>query len=316
MCSGQVSYSGYTDLPDDLKRVSLMKKYLFLGISALAIAVSALMIQLQIINSSEETITFFPLNEAVQYKSASTSLTLQKNKQNNKHEIDWKVQSSLEQEAYLRQDMGLLFVNGYLKGKAAKWEQDTADLYQENFISSGESAKYDALTFHYSELHGDGDRITSAQRMSDDMLYVIDSPFSPLQSFSVAKSKQEIEWKKVLDQSVSNTLNKSLNMAERTYGFKAANYLTVPLDTIRQFEDQPLKGFTQKETANILGKLWEGLYKNYYLGIKKSDGTVVDPIDSTMPLILVSRDKSHLLVVTQTDSGESIVLKQLLQGSD
>lgn len=61
MCSGQVSYSGYTDLPDNLKRVSIMKKYIFLGISALAIAVSALMIQLQNMNSSEETITFFSI---------------------------------------------------------------------------------------------------------------------------------------------------------------------------------------------------------------------------------------------------------------
>lgn len=293
-----------------------MKKYLFLGISALAIVVSALMIQLQNTNSTEETITFFPLNDAVKYKSASTSLTLQKDKKNNKHVVDWKVQSTLDQDAYLRQDMGLLFVNGLLKGKFAKWEQETADLEQQDFISRGESAKYDAITFHYSELHGDGDRITSSQRMSDDMLYVIDSPFSPLQSFSVAKSKQEKEWKKVLDQSVSNTLNKSLSKAEKTYQFKAVNYITVPLDTIRQYEDQPLKGFSQKETANILGKLWEGLYKNYYLGIKKSDGTVVDPIDSTMPMILVSKDKSHLLVVTQTASGESIVLKQLLQDSD
>ncbi|WNF21712.1 hypothetical protein [Mesobacillus jeotgali] len=293
-----------------------MKKYLFLGISVLAIAVSALMIQLQNINSTEETITFFPLNEAVKYKSASTSLNLEKDKENNKHLVDWKVQSTLEQEAYLRQDMGLLFVNGLLKGKLAKWDQETAALEQQDYVSSGESAKYDAITFHYSELHGDGDRITSVQRMSDDLLYVIDSPFSPLQSFSVAKSNQEKEWKKVLDQSVRNRLNKSLQTAEKNYGFRAGDYIVVPLDTIRQFEDQPLRGFTQKETANIIGKLWEGLYKNYYLGIKKSDGTVVDPIDSTMPLILVSKDKSHLLVVTQTDAGESIVLKQLLQGSD
>ncbi|NKE05091.1 hypothetical protein [Mesobacillus selenatarsenatis] len=293
-----------------------MKKYLFLGISALAIAVSALMIQLQNINSTEETITFFPLNEAVKYKSANTSLHLQKDKKNNKHIVDWKVQSTLDQKAYLRQDMGLLFVNGLLKGKFAKWEQETAGVEQQDFISSGESAKYDAITFHYSELHGDGDKITSAQGMSDDMLYVIDSPFSPLQSFSVAKSKQEKEWKKVLDQSVSNRLSKSLKKAEKTFGFRVENYIVVPLDTIRQYEDQPLNGFTQKETANIIGKLWEGLYKNYYLGIKKGDGTVVDPIDSTMPLILVSKDKSHLLVVTQTGAGESTVLKQLLQGND
>jgi hypothetical protein len=293
-----------------------MKKLWFLGISALAIAVSALIIQLQIVNTSTETITFFPLNDTVQYKSAGTALILQKDKKNNQHLVDWKVYSTLDQAAYLRQDMGLLFVNGLLKGKLAKWEQDTADLIQEEYISYGESARYDAITFHYAELHGDGDRITSAQRMSDNMIYVVDSPFSPLQSFTIAKSNQEQEWKKVLDQSVKNKLNQSLRRAENTFRFKASNYLVIPLDTIRRYEDQPFKGFTQKETASILGKLWEGLYKNYYLGIKKSDGTTVDPIDSTMPLILVSRDKSHLLVVTQTKAGVSIILKQLLQDSN
>ncbi len=239
-----------------------------------------------------------------------------KDKKNNQHQVDWKVHSSLDQEAYLRQDMGLLFVNGLLKGKFAKWEQDTSDLSQEEIISYGESAKYDAISFHYTELHGDGDRITSAQTMSDDMIYVIDSPFSPLQSFTIAKSNQEQEWKKVLDQSVKNKLEQSLKNAEKTFRFNASKYISIPLDKIRRYEDQPIQGFTKKETANMLGRLWEGLYKNYYLGIKKSDGTAVDPIGSTMPLILIARDKSHLLVVTQTRSGESIILKQLLQDSN
>lgn len=289
-----------------------MKKFLFLSISVFAIAISAIMIQLQIVNTSEETITFFPLDNTVKYKSANTTLTLEKEKSNNRHKVDWKVNSSLDREAYLRQDMALLFVNGLLKGKMAKWEQDTADLTQEEVVSTGESARYDAVTFHYSELHRDEDKITSAQRMSDDILYVIDSPFSPLRSFRIAKSNEEKEWKKVLDQTLRNRLTKSLQQAERAYRFESSDYIVTPLETIRKYEEQPINGFTQKETAIILGKLWEGLYKNYYLGIKKSDGTVVDPIDSTMPLILISRNKSHLLVVTQTNTGESVILKQLL----
>lgn len=289
-----------------------MKKFLFLSISVFAIAISAIMIQLQIVNTSEETITFFPLDNTVKYKSSNTTLTLEKEKSNNRHKVDWKVNSSLDREAYLRQDMAMLFVNGLLKGKMAKWEQDTADLTQEEVVSTGESARYDAVTFHYSELHRDEDKITSAQRMSDDILYVIDSTFSPLRSFRIAKSNEEKEWKKVLDQTLRNRLTKSLQQAERAYRFESSDYIVTPLETIRKYEEQPINGFTQKETAIILGKLWEGLYKNYYLGIKKSDGTVVDPIDSTMPLILISRNKSHLLVVTQTNTGESVILKQLL----
>ncbi|RSD27439.1 hypothetical protein [Mesobacillus subterraneus] len=292
-----------------------MKKYLFLSISALAIAVSALLIQLQVVMPSEETITFFPLNDAVQYKSASTTLTLEKNKHNNLHSVDWKASSILDREAYLRQDMGLLYVNGILKGKVGKWEQDTADLAQEEVISTRESARYDAITFHYSELHGNGDKITSAQRMSDDLLYVIDSRFSPLQSFRVAKSNLERDWKQVLDKATGNRIAKSLSKAEKNYGINAANYIAIRLSEVRKYEDQPLPGFSQQETDNILGRLWEGLYKNYYLGIKKSNGTVTDPLDSTIPLILIAKDKSHLLVVTETKDGESIVLKQLLPGN-
>ncbi|KIY22317.1 hypothetical protein [Mesobacillus subterraneus] len=289
-----------------------MKKLSLLAVSALAIAISAIMIQFQNGNPSVETITFFPLNDAVKFKSASTSLSLFQDKKNNQHQVDWRVHSSLDREAYLRQDMGLLFVNGVLQKKFAKWEQDTADLSQEERISYRESARYDAISFHYAELHGDGNRITSAQRMSDDMIYVIDSPFSPLQSFTIAKSNQEKEWKKVLDQSVRNRLELSLKHAENTFRFKVSDYLSIPLDTIRRYEDQPFTGFTKQETANILGKLWEGLYKYYYLGIKKSDGTTIDPIGSTMPLILIAKDKSHLLVVTQTSTRESIILKQRL----
>lgn len=293
----------------------MRKSFLFLGISALAIAASAIVIQLQLFKPFQETITFFPIDETVQYQSANTTLTLQKDKKNNLHQVDWKESSVLDREAYLRQDLGLLFVNGLLRGMVGKWEQDTAELSQGGIISTGESARYDAITFHYSELHGTGDRISSAQRMSDDMLYVIDSRFSPLRSFRVAKSNQEREWKQVLDRSTENRLNKSLQKAAKEYGVNLANYVAIPLYEIRKYEDQPIQGFSQRETANILGRLWEGLYKNYYLGIKKSDGTEVDPLDSTMPLILISKDKSHLLAVTQTKDGESIILKQLLQGN-
>lgn len=293
----------------------MRKSFLFIGISIMAIAASAIVIQIQLFKPLQETITFFPIDESVQYQSASTTLTLNKEKKNNQHQVDWKVNSILERDAYLRQDLGLLFVNGLLKGKVAKWEEDTADLSQESIISTGESARYDAITFHYSELHGNNDRISSSQRMSEDILYVIDSQFSPLRSFRVAKSNQEREWKQVLDRSTENRLNKTLQKAASDYGIKLSNYNAIPLYEIRNYEDQALAGFSLRETANITGRLWEGLYKNYYLGIKKSDGTVVDSMDSTMPLILISKDKTHLLVITQTKNGESIILQQRIQGN-
>lgn len=293
----------------------MRKKMIFFIVSGLAIAVSAFLLQLQLLKPSLETITYFPIDASVQYKMANTTLTLLNKKQNNQHQVDWKLSSTLDRKAYLRQDLGLLFVNGVLKGKTAKWEDNTSNLTQEQIISTGESARYDAITFHYSELHGPNDKISSAQRMSEDMLYVIDSQFSPLRSFRTPKSNQEREWKQVLDKSTDNRINKTLAKAAKTYQIDANSYNMIRLNELRKYEDQPFPGFNQGDTADILGRLWEGLYKNYYLGIKKSDGTAVDPLDSTMPLILVSKDKSHLLVVTQTKDGESIVLKQLIRGN-
>src|SRR5574342_984463 len=132
----------------------MRKRFLFLGISAMAITASAMVFQLQLFKSVQETITFFPIDESVHYQTANTTLTLLKDKKNNQHQVDWKVNSALDREAYLRQDLGLLFINGLLKGKVATWEQDTSDLSQEDIISTGESGRYDAITFHYSELHG------------------------------------------------------------------------------------------------------------------------------------------------------------------
>lgn len=293
----------------------MRKKMIFISVSGLAIVLSAFLLQLQLLKPALETITFFPIDESVQYRMANTTLTLLNKKQNNQHQVDWKLSSTLDRKAYLRQDLGLLFVNGVLEGKTAKWEENTANLTQEHILSKGESARYDAITFHYSELHGPNDIITSAQRMSEDMLYVIDSRFSPLRSFRAPKNNQEREWKQVLDKSTDNRINKTLAKAAKTFQIDTNSYIMIPLNELRKYEDQPFPGFNQGETAVILGRLWEGLYKNYYLGIKKSDGAAVDPLDSTMPLILVSKDKSHVLVVTQTKDGESIILKQLIRGN-
>ncbi|MFJ5758012.1 hypothetical protein ACIQAA_02440 [Neobacillus sp. NPDC093182] len=56
--------------------------------------------------------------------------------------------------------------------------------------------------------------------------------------------------------------------------------------------------------------------KNYILGIKKADGTSEDPIGSTLPLILIATDKTHLLVLTETASGEPILLRQMMGAAD
>ncbi|KHF31170.1 hypothetical protein LR68_00118 [Anoxybacillus sp. BCO1] len=90
------------------------------------------------------------------------------------------------------------------------------------------------------------------------------------------------------------------------------DYYHLYLTELVQYNEQPFMDLTTNETETMIGNLWEGLYKNYFLGIKKQNGSMESPIGSTVPLILIKKDYSQLFVVTETADGELIILKQLL----
>jgi hypothetical protein len=257
-----------------------------------------------------ESIIFFPLNETAQYQSADTLLTLHNKKVNNLYEVKWKISSVLDQDAYLRQDIGFLYVNGRLKSKMSEWEQNTDRIVEEDTFRGKESSLLQAISFHYSEIHDNDDTYTSAQRMSDDQLYVIDSSFSPLSSFRKADSDAEIEWKAVLDRVTNQQLEYNWEKAMKEFTINGKEYLQIPLIELPQYSVTPPEGFQSEQWNKLVGNLWEGLYKNYFLGIKTNSGKVVDPADSSMPLILVDRKKGSVLVLMTTHEGEPALLKQ------
>lgn len=259
----------------------------------------------------EESFTYFPADRNAFFHSADTSLTLMEDSEKG-YEVSWRTSSVLDRKAYLRQDISFLFENGLLKEKMGKkWKQQTDRISQKETILANESSNFKTISFHHAEIHGDN-KITSRQKMTHDDLYVLDSKYSPLHSFRKPIHRQEKEWKAVIDQFIGNRINHALVSAQKIYPFKPDLYTIIPLTEIYQYEESPITGFTIEETEVILGKLWEGLYKNYFLGIKKEDGTILDPVGSTIPLILISNDKSHILVLSELKNGEIMILKQLL----
>jgi hypothetical protein len=259
---------------------------------------------------TEESIIFFPINENVSYESATTILMLQHEKKNDHFEVNWKVSSKLDTPAYLRQDVGFLFMNGRLKGLMNEWEQNTDQIVEESTIKGKESSLLQAVSFHYSEIHETETEFTSAQKMSEDALYVIDSNFSPLNAFREPGTDAEKEWKNILDKVTSQQLDYLWEKAITSMQIPIEEYTSFPLTQLPQLEDQPLEGFTQGEWDRLIGNLWEGLYKNYYLGIKKEDGSVIESIDSAIPLILVKNDRKEVLVLLIDKNGEASLLKQ------
>jgi hypothetical protein len=249
----------------------------------------------------QESITYFPIDPKVTFKTAQTTLTVMNKPANT---IVWKEHSTLDRQAYLRQDAALLYANGRLIDELWNWKQNTAIIDQEKRITMGESVLLQAITFHHAELHENDNQIFSSQAMSSAQLYFITS------------QADEANMKKQLDEQTERMLQLNWNKGLRHFSINLSNYQAFPLSQFNELAKDTLPGFTKPETGTIVGNLWEGLYKNYILGIKKADGTIENPKGSTLPLILIANDKTHLLVLTETSSGEPILLRQMMGEDD
>ncbi|HVI20863.1 MAG TPA: hypothetical protein VM660_02300 [Bacillus sp. (in: firmicutes)] len=284
-----------------------MRKYNhLLSISIMIILIYSI---LHYSNQTEESFTYFPADQNAYFKIAETSLTLL-DKSNEGYPILWRTGSNLDRKAYLRQDISFLYGNGILIDSMGKeWKQQTDKINMEKKIVQNESANFKTISFHHGEIHSN-DSITSAQKITHDELYVLDSKFSTLHSFHQPSNKEEQEWKSIIDNLIQQRLQTSLENAQKTIGLNPVLYTIFPLTDIYQYEEKPLPGFNAQETKEIIGRLWEGLYKNYFLGVQKKDGTTTDPRGSSIPLILISKDKTHLLVISQLSNGEVVSLRQ------
>jgi hypothetical protein len=261
---------------------------------------------------ARESIMFFPIDPTVQFTQAKTELSLRPKKNNDRYMIDWRVTSNLDRPAYLRQDISLLFANGRLLGTQSKWKENGQMLMQEQTLEQKDSRLLQAISYHQGELHNNND-IRSSQKMSGDRLYVIDSPLLPLQSFHTPRSLSEKEWEQTLNKTTKALLEYTTKKASEHFSLQKEQYYHLYLPELIAYNEQPFMDLTLEQTERMIGNLWEGLYKNYFLGIKKRNGTTVSPIGSTIPLILISKDYRYLLVITETADGEPIQLIQLLQ---
>ncbi|WP_400242379.1 hypothetical protein AB3U99_15615 [Niallia sp. JL1B1071] len=258
---------------------------------------------------AKESITYFPIDPTVTFPKANTTLTFNK-KRFDEYSILWESNSSINKQAYLRQDMSLLYANGKLISTMGEWRQNTLELSEEKTVVERESNYLQAITFHYAEIHDTNERIFSSQKISADNLYVINSKFesTPL-SFHTPNNLVEKDWATTLDKQALDYIDYSYRQVLKKFHISAEQYDTKLLLTeLTKFNDSPLPSFSKEQSAKILGQLTEGLYKNYFLGIMKEDGTIADPIGSSIPVILIN--DNHLLILFTTKDGEPIVLRQ------
>jgi hypothetical protein len=260
-----------------------------------------------------DALIFFPLDPNATFDEASSHIEFQAMEDEDEYILDWRVTSVLNQPAYLRQDVSLLFEDGYLKDTLSLWRESTDTINMEKDVQSDDSGHYRVVTFHHAELHYPNDVIKSAQKLSFDQLYVIDSPLSPLHAFREPSTEEEKESKRILDYILKQQQDYDWDALFEYYNLPKDEYTRIALTDLGQYEEEPLPGLTKEKTAQFLGGLWEGLYKNYVLGITKHDGTSVSPIGSTVPVILVPTSADHFFVLFRTADDEPIQLLQTLK---
>ena len=238
----------------------------------------------------EKTITYFPLNEENNFKEAATSLNVSQVT----NTVHWHVKSISDQVAYLRQDIALLYLNGHLKGVLNKWEQEAQSITQaETITSNEETAYFQAISLHHGEFH-DENEITSIQQMSTAEAYLHKNKAKKnnYQTKQEINSQLQAFWKNLMNE----------------YNLDEEDYSSYPLTEIKDLSHDLSMAFSSNISEPVIGRLWEGLYRNYILEAAHANA------NDMMPLILLAKDYSHLTIL-YTINGENNQLIQRLQAS-
>lgn len=257
---------------------------------------------------SIQTITYFPIDTNTSFTTASTKIALTSEKDQQPYNISWTSQSKSNKQVYLRQDASILFANGRLKGVASKWQENTDKIYLKKELSCENSSYFQAISFHYGEVHYPEDEIKSIQQMSHDALYVANSPTVPIEPFSTPQNRFTAEWKEKLDTTTKQQLIYHWNELMQHFQIASGDYHSIPLTSLYLYNERSLPAMSQAQTDQIIGKLWEGLYKNYI--IPATSGT--SQLESSyIPLVLVAKDRTHLLVLFQLDGKKEKLIQRI-----
>lgn len=282
----------------------MTKAIYYIGMTLLAILAIGILWKTYVKPNTQQTLQFFPLNADAKFSEANTSLTLKEpDKNKNKYEVILHVSSVLNQTAYLRQDMSLLFQNGRLIDFLRGWKQNVSSMDQKLTALGHESSLFEAVTIHYAELHDQDDIPTSTFKTTDASLYVISSRFGPIKSFQVPENEEQKDWAFTLRSVTNSRLTKVLDRYISQTHIDLSNYTVMPITELAAKKDSLLSEYTAQGQRVIIEKLWESLYNIYVSGIKKQDGTIINPVDSTIPLILREKESRSLILLIQDKTG-------------
>lgn len=258
---------------------------------------------------TQPTLKIFPLNSSVEFIQASSTLTLEKMKRD-KYELKLHSRSETSTPTYLRQDVSLIYSNGLLVERLYGWKENSPLFEQTTALKGEGSARYNVITFHHAEIHDPDDNITSQQALSQDHVYILSSAFSPTSLFRKATTNTQKQWQRILDSAIQEQWEYHWNYLIRFFKLDSNDYELIPLTQLSQYQKAPFPYFSEEETKQIIGAIWEGLYRQYVLGMIQPPHEEIKPEGSTVPIILLAKDKTHLHILFRTAKGHEIQLIQ------
>lgn len=253
-------------------------------------------------NLSVSTMKYFPIDENAFFDNAKTNISLSPNE-----EIDWSIESTSSEDAYLRQDVSLLYENGKFKGVLNKWRQYVDHIELSKRFRQTDSGLLQAISFHHGEIHYPNDQISSIQKMTGNHLYFIKDG-KTIHSFRNARDTNEKIWERNLNKITEQQLNNHWNRLINQLDIRINEYDRIPLAELVQYESKPLPGRTEAETKKIIGQLWEGVYKNYIVLLKEEENL---QNEHYMPLILIAKNNDHLLIIFELNKKSQKLIQKI-----
>lgn len=281
-----------------------MKKYLAIFIFCILSIFIVFLYQAKI--SSIPSISFFPLDDESGFTEAETAIKYQAQKKQKEYTIAWNTLSQSDKTMYLRQDVSLLFSNGKLLGALSKWREDENMIQLNKTIKLRGTSYFQTISYHHGELHYPNGSIKSIQQMTYNELFVVENESSDIHSFIKPKTNKDRIWEKTLTGKTSQTLLYHWNKLLNHFQIDKEDYLVVPLTALNRYNTAPLPSLSQAATNQIIGQLWEGLYKNYLVPITYEK----EHVSSYIPLILFGKDKKHLLVLFELNGKKQKLIQR------
>lgn len=282
-----------------------MKSKLFIPVLTFAIFI----VYIQLIHPSSPVITYFPPTKDVEFSYAHTKLIppVDASMEGN-YRVDWTSTSKSSEEVYLRQDVSLLFYNGCLAGAQSSWREKTAALKMTEYPNFKGNSLLESISFHYGEIHEKQDKIKAIQMMTKSKLYIKAADARPftLQTFEIPTTDEENDFQKKIDSKVKQDLLYYWNNLASELNIDLNDYTTIPLASLANYEDKALPGLNKRKSAEVISKLWEGLYKQYIIKVL----TEKNP-QSCMPLILIKKDNKQLQVIYKLNGQTEQLLQKI-----